>query len=83
MSSALSAASSACDHVRDWVKGTPADTWVSMGVFSDGSYNAPKVPQGPCLMLCKDVTGLARANKHNSVFTCISCKAKLLVLLIL
>lgn len=51
MSSALSAASSACDHVRDWVKGTPADTWVSMGVFSDGSYNAPKVAlQGltPC-----------------------------------
>jgi malate dehydrogenase len=42
MSSALSAASSACDHVRDWVLGTPEGTWVSMGVFSDGSYGAPE-----------------------------------------
>eukprot|EP00850_Spirogloea_muscicola_P012217 SM000078S22076 [mRNA] locus=s78:379099:381147:+ [translate_table: standard] len=41
LSSALSAASSACDHIRDWVLGTPADTWVSMGVYSDGSYGAP------------------------------------------
>ncbi|XP_030492719.2 malate dehydrogenase, cytoplasmic [Cannabis sativa] len=37
-SSALSAASSACDHIRDWVLGTPKGTWVSMGVYSDGSY---------------------------------------------
>ena len=37
-SSAASAASSAIDHVRDWVKGTPADDWVSMSVVSDGSY---------------------------------------------
>jgi malate dehydrogenase len=37
-SSAASAASSAIDHVRDWVKGTPADDWVSMGIPSDGSY---------------------------------------------
>ena len=43
MSSALSAASAACDHVRDWVHGTPPGTFVSMGVFSDGSYGAPKV----------------------------------------
>ncbi|CAK0785197.1 Lymphocyte antigen 86 [Coccomyxa viridis] len=42
MSSALSAASSACDHMRDWIHGTPSGTFVSMGVFSDGSYNAPK-----------------------------------------
>ncbi|KAK4755778.1 hypothetical protein SAY87_009535 [Trapa incisa] len=40
-SSALSAASSACDHIRDWVLGTPEGTWVSMGVYSDGSYNVP------------------------------------------
>ncbi|ESW06531.1 hypothetical protein PHAVU_010G055700 [Phaseolus vulgaris] len=38
LSSALSAASSACDHIHDWVVGTPKDTWVSMGVYSDGSY---------------------------------------------
>ncbi|GKV12808.1 hypothetical protein SLEP1_g23906 [Rubroshorea leprosula] len=38
LSSALSAASAACDHMRDWVLGTPKGTWVSMGVCSDGSY---------------------------------------------
>lgn len=37
----MSAASSACDHVRDWLLGTPAGTWVSMGVYSDGSYGQP------------------------------------------
>lgn len=42
LSSAMSAASSACDHVRDWVCGTPEGTWVSMGVFSDGSYGQPE-----------------------------------------
>ncbi|KAF3954182.1 hypothetical protein CMV_020446 [Castanea mollissima] len=41
-SSALSAASAACDHMRDWVLGTPKGTWVSMGVYSDGSYGIPK-----------------------------------------
>ncbi|KAF8015863.1 hypothetical protein BT93_H1417 [Corymbia citriodora subsp. variegata] len=41
LSSALSAASGACDHIRDWVLGTPEGTWVSMGVYSDGSYNVP------------------------------------------
>lgn len=43
LSSAMSAASSACDHIRNWVLGTEGDSWVSMGVFSDGSYGAPKV----------------------------------------
>uniref|UniRef100_A0A7N1A3Q3 Malate dehydrogenase n=1 Tax=Kalanchoe fedtschenkoi TaxID=63787 RepID=A0A7N1A3Q3_KALFE len=38
LSSALSAASAACDHMRDWVLGTRKGTWVSMGVCSDGSY---------------------------------------------
>ncbi len=37
-SSAASAASAAIDHVHDWVAGTPADDWVSMGVPADGSY---------------------------------------------
>ncbi|PIA35616.1 hypothetical protein AQUCO_03500164v1 [Aquilegia coerulea] len=41
LSSALSAASSACDHIRDWVLGTPKGSWVSMGVYSDGSYGIP------------------------------------------
>ncbi len=37
-SSAASAANAAIDHVRDWVLGTPAGDWVSMGVPTDGSY---------------------------------------------
>ena len=41
-SSAASAASSAIDHIRDWVKGTPAGDWVSMGIPSDGSYGIPQ-----------------------------------------
>lgn len=35
-SSAASAGFSALSHVRDWAMGT--DEWVSMGVYSDGSY---------------------------------------------
>lgn len=38
-SSAASAASSAIDHIRDWVLGTPEDDWVSMAVPADGSYD--------------------------------------------
>lgn len=41
-SSAASAASAAIDHVRDWVRGTPAGQWVSMAVRSDGSYGVPE-----------------------------------------
>jgi len=37
-SSAASAASAAIDHMRDWVSGSSADDWVSMGVPADGSY---------------------------------------------
>jgi malate dehydrogenase len=37
-SSAASAASAAIDHMRDWIQGTPAGSWVSMAVPSDGSY---------------------------------------------
>lgn len=41
MSSAMSAAKAAADHVRDWWLGT-SGTFVSMGVLSDGSYGIPK-----------------------------------------
>ncbi len=37
-SSAASAANAALEHMRDWVAGTPADDWTSMGICSDGSY---------------------------------------------
>ena len=41
-SSAASAANAAIDHVHDWVLGTPAGDWVSMGIPSDGSYGVPE-----------------------------------------
>ena len=56
LSSAMSAAKAACDHMSSWYTlvflvstimcdcrwlGTRAGDWVSMGVWSDGSYGAP------------------------------------------
>lgn len=41
-SSAASAGYAGLEHVRDWVMGTPKDTWVTMGVPSDGSYGIPE-----------------------------------------
>ena len=40
-SSAASAANAAIDHMRDWVFGT-SEKWVSMGVYSNGSYGISK-----------------------------------------
>ncbi|MCK0536261.1 malate dehydrogenase [Alcanivorax quisquiliarum] len=37
-SSAASAASAAVDHMRSWALGTAEGDWVSMGIYSDGSY---------------------------------------------
>ncbi len=42
LSSAASAASAACDHIRDWVLGTNDNSWVSMAVYSNGEYGAEK-----------------------------------------
>lgn len=41
-SSAASAANAAIEHVHDWVRGTPAGDWVSMGVCSTGQYGTPE-----------------------------------------
>jgi len=41
-SSAMSAASAALDHSRYLFQGTPAGTWTSMAVTSDGSYDVPE-----------------------------------------
>lgn len=41
-SSAASAANAAIDHVRDWVRGTPAGDWTSVALPSDGSYGVPE-----------------------------------------
>ena len=37
-SSAASAAKAACDHMRNWVQGSPEGNWVSMAVLSAGAY---------------------------------------------
>ena len=42
LSSAASAANAAIEHVRDWVLGTTAGNWVTMGIPSDGSYGIPQ-----------------------------------------
>jgi len=53
-SSAASAASSAVDHMRSWALGTAEGDWVSMGIYSDGSYGIEKglIYSFPCT--CKD-----------------------------
>ncbi len=42
LSSAASAANAAMNHVRDWIHGSPAGDWVTMGIPSDGSYGIPE-----------------------------------------
>jgi malate dehydrogenase len=42
LSSAASAANAAIDHSRLLFHGTPRDTWTSMAVTSDGSYDVPE-----------------------------------------
>ncbi len=53
-SSAASAANAAIDHMRSWALGTEGDDWVSMGVYSDGSYGIAEglIYGYPCR--CKD-----------------------------
>ena len=34
-------AQAASDHMKSWFSSTPEGDWVSMGVFSDGSYDTP------------------------------------------
>ncbi len=41
-SSAASAGSAAIDHIHDWMLGTAAGDWISMGICSDGSYGVPE-----------------------------------------
>ena len=53
-SSAASAANAAIDHMRTWALGTAPGDWVSMGVYSDGSYGIREglIYSFPCV--CKD-----------------------------
>ena len=41
-SSAASAASATIDAARDWLQGSAEGDWVSMAVYSDGSYDVPE-----------------------------------------
>ncbi|KAM7288360.1 malate dehydrogenase, cytoplasmic [Ixodes scapularis] len=41
LSSAMSAAKAAADHMHDWWQGTSEGEWVSMAVISDCSYGSP------------------------------------------
>lgn len=53
-SSAASAANAAIFHLRDWALGSAEGDWVSMGVYSDGSYGIEKglIYSFPCV--CKN-----------------------------
>ena len=53
-SSAASAANAAIFHMRDWALGSASDDWVSMGVYSDGSYGIAEglIYSFPCV--CKN-----------------------------
>ena len=52
-SSAASAANAAIGHMRSWALGSPDGDWVSMGVYSDGSYGIQEglIYSFPCV--CK------------------------------
>ena len=54
LSSAASAANAAVDHMHDWALGSARNDWVSMAVWSDGSYGVPEglISSFPCV--CKD-----------------------------
>jgi malate dehydrogenase len=54
LSSAASAANAAIDHVRDWIKGTRAGDWTSMGIPSDGSYGIPEGVLYGYPVICKN-----------------------------
>ena len=53
-SSAASAANAAIDHMRSWALGSNPGDWVSMGVYSDGSYGIAEglIYSFPCV--CKN-----------------------------
>lgn len=66
-SSAASAANGVVDHMRSWVLGTDAGDWVSMAVFSDGSYGIEEGLIYSYPVTCKDgdwtiVTGLENSD---------------------
>ncbi|MET1256835.1 malate dehydrogenase [Aliikangiella maris] len=66
-SSAASAANGVIDHMHNWVLGTEEGDWVSMAVFSDGSYGIEEGLIYSYPVTCKDgewtiVTGLENSD---------------------
>lgn len=57
-SSAASAANAAIFHMRDWALGSADNDWVSMGIYSDGSYGIEKglIYSFPCTCVNGDWT---------------------------
>lgn len=57
-SSAASAANAAIDHMRTWALGSSEGDWVSMGIYSDGSYGIEKglIYSFPCTCVNGDWT---------------------------
>jgi malate dehydrogenase len=53
-SSAASAANAAVDHMHDWALGSAEGDWVSMGVYSDGSYGIEEGLIYSFPVTCKD-----------------------------
>lgn len=53
-SSAASAANAAIDHMRDWALGSAEGDWVSMGIYSDGSYGIAEGLIYSFPVICKD-----------------------------
>ena len=53
-SSAASAANAAIEHMRDWALGTNEGDWVSMGIYSDGSYGIAEGLIYSFPVTCKD-----------------------------
>lgn len=53
-SSAASAANAAIGHMRTWASGTADNDWISMGIYSDGSYGIEEglIYSFPCV--CKN-----------------------------
>jgi len=75
-SSAASAANAALDHVRSWMRGTPAGEWVSMAVCSDNSgYDVPDnlIFSFPCT--CSDGNWQIVKGIHLDEFSRVKVKA--------
>lgn len=67
LSSALSAANGALDHVKSLLHATPSNDWVSMAVVSQGQYGIPKglVFGFPCVTLGNGNYEVVEGLQHN------------------